>query len=354
MSVTIKATSNGYYLVTATGQSFAPSVFLKDTLNQQGRVNLSLSDRIWRAPLAGDAGMMLDLHTSQTFTAAQFGTQQFVTFSSAMLYRWDNGERVAIAEIDFGTGLRVIATADPVDGAPGWHVDVADAIANLIRTDGLIFDGGAGDDIYNPVSGPLVFTQPSNISLGGGDDWAAGGIGDDNIRGGKGDDIISDDSGANSLRGGRGDDVITVGDNSTGSILRGGNGNDRLTSGKGSDTLNGGRGDDVIIGGAGDDRLRGGTGDDYLNGGWGNDKLSGGAGADVFEFNHHADGNNIITDFEVGVDQIYLPAYGWDFDQLTLTQVGQKTLITMDDTDFSITLRGIDMADLGANDFIFG
>ena len=224
-------------------------------------------------------------------------------------------------------------------------MDVADAIANLIRTDGLFFDGGAGDDIYNPVSGPLVFTQPSNISLGGGDDWAAGGIGDDNIRGGKGDDIISDDSGANSLRGGRGDDVITVGDNSTGSILRGGNGNDRLTSGKGSDTLNGGRGDD---------RLRGGTGDDYLNGGWGNDKLSGGAGADVFEFNHHADGNNIITDFEVGVDQIYLPAYGWDFDQLTLTQVGQKTLITMDDTDFSITLRGIDMADLGANDFIFG
>jgi Ca2+-binding RTX toxin-like protein len=354
MSITIKATKHGYYLLTKTGQTFAPSVFLRDTLNVEGRVNLSLNDGKWTTPLAGDAGFILELYTPDTLEAAQFGTKQSVSFSNATLYRIEDGQKVEIAVIDFGTYLNITATADSVDGEAGWYVEIADTFADLATTQGIVFEGGSGDDIYNPVDGPLILTKPTSISLGGGNDRAIGTDGNDTIRGGKGDDHITDDMGNNVLRGGKGDDVIAVGDNSAGSILRGGAGDDHLTSGKGADTLNGGKGNDHIIGGAGDDRLRGGDGNDYLNGGWGNDKLSGGTGADVFEFNHHADGHDVITDFEVGVDQIYLPAYGWSFDELILTQVGQKTVITANGDDFSITLRGTDITDLTADDFIFG
>ncbi|MCO5118053.1 MAG: Ig-like domain-containing protein [Burkholderiaceae bacterium] len=58
---------------------------------------------------------------------------------------------------------------------------------------------------------------------------------------------------------------------------------------------------------AGDDVLDGGAGNDLIFGQGGNDTLTGGAGADTFVFSMHADnGNDVITDFEVGVDRIML------------------------------------------------
>lgn len=70
-----------------------------------------------------------------------------------------------------------------------------------------------------------------------------------------------------------------------GSLLDGGDGNDRLTGGNGADTLLGGLGNDFITSGSGGDRLDGGDGDDGLyfgaffdtadvaDGGTGNDQL---------------------------------------------------------------------------------
>ena len=110
----------------------------------------------------------------------------------------------------------------------------------------------------------------------------------------------------NSLRGGIGDNIIEVGDNSSGSILRGGAGADTLISGKGWDVLNGGEDYDFIFGGGGNDRLRGGNWADYLNGGSGNDMLSGDTGADILDFVHNNNGHDVITDFQIGIDHIYL------------------------------------------------
>ncbi|GEM_PF-6470982 len=353
MGIVITATTAGYHLLTATGQPFAPSLYLRDALNGEGRVNLNLVSGIWSSPQAGNAGLMLDLITNQTFDAAQNGTQTSVTFTSATLYRWENGQRVAIATIDFGDGLTVMAYADQINGGDGWRVDVADAFAEMVKIQGITFVGGHDHDIFEPADEPLYYMTPTTVSLGAGDDIGVGTTGDDFIHGGAGDDIITDDYGVNSLRGGKGDDTITVGDNSSGSILRGGAGEDTLTSGKGSDTLNGGKGNDIIYGGAGNDRLRGGTGDDFLSGGSGDDKLTGGLGADVFEFKHISDGHDIITDFQIGIDHIYLSGSSWNFDDLTLTQVGRKTVITIEDTDFSITLRHTSVDNLTADDFIF-
>lgn len=353
MSVVITATDAGFHLLTATGQTFAPSMFLSDALNGAGRVNLALDTGIWFTPLAGDAGLMMALETDQVLTAAQNGTQTEITFTTATLYRWENGKQVAIATIDFGTGLTVTAQADEINGTTGWHVDIADAYAEMIKIDGLIFEGGDGLDLFEPEDEPIYYTQPNRIILGAGDDTATGTTGDDHIRGCGGDDLIYDDLGVNSLRGGKGNDTIAVGDASGGSILRGGTGDDWLHSGNGADILNGGHDDDMIFGGGGDDRLRGGNGVDYLDGGAGNDLMTGGAGADVFVFKPVSDGHDLITDFQIGTDHIKLIHGTWDFADLILTQQGRKVVVTIDGTDCSITLRHTSVDDLTADDFIF-
>jgi Ca2+-binding RTX toxin-like protein len=353
MSVVITATSAGFHLLTASGHPFAPSLFLRDALNGAGRVNLTLDTGIWVSPLAGEAGLMMALETDQVLTTAQDGTQTEIIFTTATLYRWENGEQVAIATIDFGTGLAVIAQADEINGTTGWHVDIADAFAEKIKTEGLIFEGGAGLDLFEPEDEPIYYTLPNRINLGGGDDTATGTTGDDHISGCGGDDVILDDLGVNSLGGGKGNDTITVGDGSDGSILRGGAGDDWLYSGNGADVMNGGHDDDMIFGGGGDDRLRGGNGVDYLNGGAGSDLMTGGAGADMFDFIPASDGHDIITDFQIGTDHIRLGHGAMNFDDLILTQQGRKVVITIEDADFSITLRHTSVDDLTADDFIF-
>lgn len=351
MGVIIKTTSAGYYLTSATDQRFAPSLFLKDGLNNLGRA--TLTDGIWSSTLAGDAGLIFDLHTRDTLPEQQDGTQTAITFQSATLYRLQDGEKVAIAKITFKGGLDVTAQADTKAAKSSWHVEIADAISTIIKTEGVTFRGSSKSDQFIPTDEPLYYTQVSKISLGAGDDFAVGTHGDDRIRGGAGDDTIYDNLGTNILNGGSGNDALTVGNQSAGSILRGGSGDDRLTSGKGADVLNGGAGNDSLIGGSGHDRLRGGTGEDYLNGGRGNDVLTGGQGADTFEFLHIPDGHNIITDFEVGIDHIFLSDFPRSFEDLTLTQTGRHVVITVDDTDFSIKLRKTDLVDLSADDFIF-
>jgi uncharacterized protein len=88
-------------------------------------------------------------------------------------------------------------------------------------------------------------------------------------------------------------------------ILNGGNGHDRLWGGVGNDRLNGGNDDDLLSGGIGNDILNGGAGRDQLSGDIGNDVLTGGAGADEFLISWLG-GNDTITDFEVGIDQLVL------------------------------------------------
>ncbi|WP_261341454.1 hypothetical protein [Fuscovulum blasticum] len=91
-----------------------------------------------------------------------------------------------------------------------------------------------------------------------------------------------------------------------------------LTGSAGADTLTGGEAGDLLLGGAGDDLLSGGGGADLIRDGAGADTLSGGAGADVFVLD--ADGAaDRISDFQVGIDQIDLSAWGRVFDAADLT-----------------------------------
>jgi Ca2+-binding RTX toxin-like protein len=58
----------------------------------------------------------------------------------------------------------------------------------------------------------------------------------------------------------------------------------------------------VIFGGDGNDYLAGRAGNDTLDGGPGKDSMTGGPGADSFD--KHDIENDVVTDFQAGVDQL--------------------------------------------------
>ncbi|WP_298914285.1 CHRD domain-containing protein [uncultured Roseobacter sp.] len=107
---------------------------------------------------------------------------------------------------------------------------------------------------------------------------------------------------------------------------------------------------DVIIGSDLDNVLNGGDGDDLISGEGGNDLLTGGAGADTFNF-APGDGNDVVTDFQLGVDQIRLSDFGPDFDLASsLTQDGADAVLSFS-SDSSLRLEGIDSTQLSEDDF---
>jgi serralysin len=127
--------------------------------------------------------------------------------------------------------------------------------------------------------------------------------------------VITGQEGADRLSGSGENDVIIAGDGDD--IATGGAGDDTLLGRGGNDTLNGDDGADIVLGGDGNDTLSGGNGHDLIKGGAGDDIIGGGAGDDVLFGDAGADtfifdgGTDIIGDFEQGIDQITLDADLW-------------------------------------------
>ena len=146
--------------------------------------------------------------------------------------------------------------------------------------------------------------------------------------------------------------------------LTGGAGDDTLNGGDGNDALRGGGGADTMTGGDGADSLDGAAGADTLIGGWSADKLTGGADADVFVFRDARDSTrtsrDTIYDFTVGTDSIDFtqmltggsfhalqtvtsaPAT-IDADSLVAVVSGGNTVLYVNDTDASQTIRNASM-----------
>ena len=118
---------------------------------------------------------------------------------------------------------------------------------------------------------------------------------------------------------------------------------DGLFGQEGNDLLSGGLGADTLMGGTGQDRLLGGAGADRLEGGNHSDLLTGGKGGDQFVFSGRS-GADVITDFTDGLDMIRLSG------PHTLEQSDDGTLIRHNGG--TILLRGVDMALIGAEDFL--
>jgi Ca2+-binding RTX toxin-like protein len=163
---------------------------------------------------------------------------------------------------------------------------------------------------------------------------------------------LGDNSGGNSGNNSTGDsdapmrsDRLNVIRGTNGSDdLRGGAGRDRLIGLVGNDDLFGGAGNDILIGGGGGDDLLGGDGNDILRGGRGQDDLIGGAGRDILiggpdrdTFVLQPQGNDIIRDFQNGVDELGLSG-GLRFNDLVFEQRGQDTLILADGNRVALLL----------------
>jgi len=231
--------------------------------------------------------------------------------------------------------------------------------------------GGAGNDFTNGGNG-------DDTIFGGDDDDTVlvGGNGNDEIHGEDGNDAINGSAGDDDLFGEEGNDNLFGGDGED--TLNGGNGNDTLgglgdndliIGGAGDDGIGGGGGDDNLFGFSGNDTIFGGLGDDVLNGGTGDDLLRGQSGDDTFVFSNNW-GNDQIAGYGeltgvVGAPRIdetidlssLLDSGGnaVDFADLTFTQSGNHTIITVDGhagNSIEVLFRSI--AEFTVDDFAFG
>jgi Ca2+-binding RTX toxin-like protein len=167
----------------------------------------------------------------------------------------------------------------------------------------------------------------------------------------------------------RGYDVTTAGGN--GSTV-----NDTVFIGTGTpDTIVGGSGNDFLLGNGGIDTLSGGAGRDIVTGGIGNDNMTGGAGSDIFRFistsESAAGSGDTITDFAAADDNEDILLEGlltgtFSFIGASAFTGGGNTEARFVDSndelevdangdggiDMTITLTGVALADLSANDFL--
>jgi len=124
----------------------------------------------------------------------------------------------------------------------------------------------------------------------------------------------------------------------------------------GRDKVVGSASDDYMMGASGNDKLFGGKGDDVISGGFGNDVFTGGPGNDEFYVGAVL-GDDIITDFDaMGGEgkQDHMVIYE---DSYTLQKVngGKDTLVQFftEDSSDSVLLRGVKVAQITDEDFIF-
>jgi Ca2+-binding RTX toxin-like protein len=289
--------------------------------------------------------------------------------------------QIVVTDQSFGAGVYLYGDD---------QISTDDNLVGTINDDTLI--GHAGDDTLIGDLGNDVlwgYEDDDSINGGSGNDTLGGGAGNDSVYGGDGDDVIWTRAGNNYALGGAGHDSINGGssldtiyggdgndtlygwgdaDSLTGQAgndrlfgeggddtLWGGAGNDILWGGNGDNLIGGGGGSDAVNGGIDNDTLIGGSGDDTLTGWAGDDSLTGGGASDTFVF-AWSFGHDTISDF-TDVDLLDLSAVQsiTDFSDLSsnhLSQSGGNTLIDAGGGN-TITLIGVDLNSLTADDFIF-
>lgn len=244
-----------------------------------------------------------------------------------------------------------------IDGfVPGMGTINADYI--------FVIAGDALPDITSPAEWEALDDAVGGISIptgtyGPGMDIALTNLGalvseNDLITGTSGRDLFQSGAGADEVHGLGGNDTLKGGNGAD--KLFGGGGKDKLFGNGGNDILKGGTGADRLFGDGGNDKLFGNGGNDILNGGNGNDRLFGGQGNDTFIFSKGADR---IADFNAtsNLEKIDLSGVRsikgfFDLKKNHTAQDESDLVITAANGD-TLTLKGLEIGDLDAGDFIF-
>lgn len=327
--------------------------------------------------------------TSQSFPAASVATVDAIgrEGNDRIIIK---GSTALDATLDGGLGDDLLvggAGTELLLGGPGRDIIKPKSGGGIVDGQGgddrLI--AGDGDDtlIGGDGNDRLVAKQGNNSLQGGnGNDTLSGGAGNDTLSGGPGADVLSDKAGTNLLQGDAdADRLISNGGTST---LQGGDGpdkvvaksgNNRLEGNADNDTMVGGNGGDTLFGGAGDDvlnahrttgtlihgedgadKLNGGSGGDTLNGGLGNDTLKGKSGNDVLNGDEDADSltagaGDDTLDGGVGADKLL----GSSGSNLLLGGDGDDTITGGTGSDVVRGGAGVEIIKGGdGNDVLFG
>lgn len=261
--------------------------------------------------------------------------------------------------LDGGLGVDTAVFKAKVNHVINLNITVAQATGEgsdrLIGIENIL--AGAGHDrlIGSGLANSLTGASGNDTLMGmGGNDRLNGGLGNDRLDGGAGtrdtlvlSGVVNNVVNLSSTRGqvtGEGTDTITgiewIDDLS--------GGNDRLTGSSLANRIRAGLGNDTLNGLTGNDTLDGGAGSDRMTGGNGNDVLIGGSGADRFLFDL-SDGADRITDFQDGLDLIYLK--GANATQVLIAQAGDDVRITFGTS--SVLLEGQTTAEITLADVRF-
>ena len=176
--------------------------------------------------------------------------------------------------------------------------------AGLLASD--LFSGlfDRGDDAVTAIDGldRNTLTNGDDVFVGdANDEFILALAGNDDVSGGDGVDTIEGNTGDDTLSGGAGNDVLAGGGDTD--TIFGGAGNDVLSSDRLDEDANWTRGEgEGLSGGEGDDLI-------YISG---EDEATGGDGADLFGVIATGEDPALITDFEVGVDEIKIYVEGLD------------------------------------------
>ncbi|HEX2113065.1 MAG TPA: CHRD domain-containing protein [Alphaproteobacteria bacterium] len=294
--------------------------------------------------------------------------------------RWETTDPANVSIADFADILgsasvgsevpiyfNVHTTEFPAGEIRGQLVAIADDSNNVVdgTEENDVLPGLGGDDIISGLAGD------DTIEGGAGNDILSGGDGNDDFNTGAGDDLVFGDDGDDNVGGMAGRDTVFGGDGDdsvvwndpTGDIVYGDAGNDFLRGGDtAADTIFGGEGDDeiravanedlenhaadILFGDEGNDTIVGGNADDRIQGGDDDDILTGLGGADLFVFAEHESGDDTITDFEDGTDRIVLTGTATQ----TIEDGDHGAVITFENG--TVTLAGVNAADLNADDFL--
>jgi Ca2+-binding RTX toxin-like protein len=283
--------------------------------------------------LDGDEGIDTVDYSAAPQVAQQFG------FSGVFVNLLDNQGALGHAQGDTYFNVENIVGSAFNDGLIG--TDGANRIVGGFGNDGIdgadgadTLDGGQGRDILSYEHSDASVTVDLFLNFATGGDAT-------------GDQI----SGFEDLRGSLFNDFLFG--NEDANRMTGNNGNDVIEGDGGNDTLDGEVGNDTLRGGNNNDSITGGNGNDFIDSGYDDDTMSGGTGADTFTFEVFSvfgeHGDDFILDFSVTQDQLQFQGAFLDINALEIDQVGANTVITYDIFEGSITLVGVDMDALLAN-----
>lgn len=215
----------------------------------------------------------------------------------------------------------------------------ADVTVDLhLQTEGFIITGSAFNDI---ITGGAAANA---ITAGAGNDTVTGGAGNDTLFGSGDDDVLEGLGGNDTINGGTGNDTVSYANAAAGVTVDLALTTQQNTVGAGLDTI-------TLT-----ENLTGSGFADTLHGSSIDNTLTGGAGNDAFIFNT-GDAHDTIADFDAGAsvsDVLDLRTWGFgDFSEVTdlATDVGADMTINFGGGN-TLTLIGVNKADLVANDFL--